>query len=79
MYIVILWLCFILIVSKLHLLPFVAQRAFVLSRTENKNIRCSGAILALLSHLLTLKINAVCPSETSRIVYPTTRRCLSED
>lgn len=45
----------------------------------NKNIRCSGAILALLLHLLTLKMNALCPSETSGTVYPTTHRCFSED
>lgn len=45
----------------------------------NEDIRCSGAILALLLHLLTLKMNTLCPSETSRTVYPATHRCLSED
>ena len=45
----------------------------------NKNIRCSGAILALLLHLLTLTMNALRPCETSKTAYPTTYRCLSED
>ena len=45
----------------------------------NKNMKSSGAILALLLHLLTLKMKSLCPAETARTVYPTTHRCLSED